>query len=101
MSKRHKRIKKANCLHRLNAEEIHDPYAVLGQFFSTYHLKDLREVLWEWLSSALGNNGSYETRLDRSNLLFLYESLEKMAEAAYVIHRRSSRKTKSKKGIEQ
>lgn len=76
-----------NQLIRLTKEQQQEPTAVLTYFFECYHLKDLRELLWDWLLTALGSdNGTYAKGRERSNLIFLYEKLELLAEAAYLMH---------------
>lgn len=95
MGKKNKHNKRSNQLRRLTLEEISDPECVIIEFFSNYHLKDLREVLWDWLCSALSSGGGwFQTGLERSNLIFLYENLEKLAEASYILHRPSSKQRK-------
>lgn len=88
----------SNQLRRLSEEEQKDPQAVITEFFMNYHLKDLRVVLWEWLCSGLCHDGSwFQEGLDRSNLIFLYENLEKLAEASYLLYRKSVQKDQSKR----
>lgn len=82
-----------------DAQQAH-PASVFVHFFECYHLKDVRELLWDWLLTALGSdNGVYAKGRDRSNLIFLYEKLETMAEAAWVLHKQQppSPKRKGKK----
>ncbi|WP_315818789.1 hypothetical protein [Paraflavitalea speifideaquila] len=84
---------KANRLVKLNEEEIKNPVLVFDEFFDSFHLCDVRKELWDLLCSALSNNISWhETGSARSNLVFLYEQLEKLTEAAYVTHRRNKHK---------
>lgn len=81
-----------NQLLRLDDTQQKDPTAVIRCFFECYHLKDLRELLWEWLLTALSSdNGTYSRGKDRSNLIFLYENIEKLAEAAYLKHEKPVR----------
>lgn len=78
-----------NQLLRLSKEQQQEPGAVFTCFFECYHLKDLRELLWDWLLTALGtDNSTYSKGRERSNLIFLYEQLELLTEAAYLIHQR-------------
>lgn len=88
-----------NQLLRLTKEEQQEPGAVLTGFFECYHLKDIRELLWEWLLTALGtDNGTYAKGRQRSNLIFLYEQLESLTEAAYLMHQSQlAQKSKRKK----
>ncbi|WP_276479699.1 hypothetical protein [Paraflavitalea pollutisoli] len=88
-----------NQLMRLDQSQQADPSAVIRYFFECYHLQDLRELLWDWLLTALSSdNGTYSRGSDRSNLIFLYENLEKLAEAAYLKYgKRAKLKTRKKK----
>jgi len=83
---------------RLNDEERQHPDGVLEEFFSCFHLQDMREILWDWLVAALSSeSGMYGTGFARSNLIFVYEKLELLIEAAHLIHkRRKNRKEKEK-----
>lgn len=38
---------------RFTKEELQNPNLVLEDFHSSFHLQDLREILWEWLAAAL------------------------------------------------
>lgn len=90
-----------NQLLRLTREQQQEPGAVLTYFFECYHLKDLRELLWDWLLTALSSdNVTYAKGRERSNLIFLYEKLESLVEAAYLMHqyqppKKGKRKKKS------
>lgn len=85
--KRLRRLKKANRLQRLTPEQKQQPHLVFADFFDTFHLPDIRKELWEWLYSALCNPNYYhEPSQTPGNLLFLYEQLEKLTEAAFVLH---------------
>lgn len=95
MGRQPKHIKKANRLQRLNDEEIIDPSVFLEEFFSNYYLRELREEIWDVIYSALSNDmGLHQSGRARGDVLFLYENLEKLFEAAYLLHRRSSKEKK-------
>ena len=82
---------------RLSKEERQDLYGVLDDFYSCFHLQDVREVLWDWLVAALSTDcGAYNTGYSRSNLVFVYEKLELLIEAAYILHRNRKRSMKKK-----
>jgi hypothetical protein len=82
---------------RLSEEERKDLYGVLDDFFSSFHLQDARELLWDWLVAALSSeSGAYESGYARSNLIFVYEKLELLIEAAYGLHRRRKKSMKRK-----
>ena len=88
----------SNQLLRLTPDQQVDPKKVLAEFFATYHLKDVRELMWEWLCSGLSHGGTwFPEGIDRSNLIFLYENLEKLAEASYLLHRKATLKSQSKR----
>lgn len=86
MRKANKKVTVRNQPMRLTKQEQEDPLSVLDTFFDTYHLNEVREVLWEWVTAGLTNDqGAYTTARSRSNLLFLYEHVESLTEAAYLI----------------
>ncbi|MDF2192081.1 hypothetical protein [Paraflavitalea sp. CAU 1676] len=92
-NKAKKQLKKANRLQLLGKQERKEPMLVLDEFFSNYHLIDLRTDLWEWLCSALTNpSGPHETGQARGNLIFLYENIGKLTEAAYLLQKKEERK---------
>ena len=84
---------------RLSEEEQKAPQDVLKVFFDCYHLKDLHEVLWDWLLAALStDSGIYDRGRERSNLIFLYQKLETLVEAAYLLNfKQPEKKAKRKK----
>jgi hypothetical protein len=97
---------------RLTKEQKQDPLPVLDEFFQNYHLNEVRQTLWEWLSEVLSSPRSISNDYhDRSNHVFFYEKLEGIIEAAFIIknkihkHRRRREKRKLKQatqaGIDQ
>lgn len=91
-------LERSNQIKRLSEKEQKDPREVIAEFFLNYHLKDVREVLWEWLCAGLCHNKNwFQTGMERSNLIFLYENLEKLAEATYLLHGRQHLKRQRKK----
>ena len=99
MSTVNKKPPQQHQLLRLSKEEQQAPLDVFDVFFDCYHLKDLHEVLWDWLLAALGtDSGIYDRGKERSNLIFLYQKIEALAEAAYLLHfKQPEKKTKRKK----
>ncbi len=80
---------------RLTEEEKQDPYIVLDDFFSNFHLQDVREMLWDWFVAAMSAESSaYNTGYARSNLVFVYEKLELFIEAVQVINKRRKKRQK-------
>jgi hypothetical protein len=83
---------------RLNDEERQHPESVLDDFFSCFHLQDMREILWDWLVAALsGESGVYNSGFARSNLIFVYEKLELLVEAAHLMHKRRKKRMKKER----
>ncbi|NML19734.1 hypothetical protein HHL16_02560 [Pseudoflavitalea sp. G-6-1-2] len=73
---------------RLSKKQRKDPAAVLKEFFTWYHLDDLRSMLWQWLEAGIATDAAqFESARDRSNLLFFYRNVELLAEAAYMMVR--------------
>lgn len=82
---------------RLSEEERKDLYGVLDEFFRCFHLQDMREMLWDWLVAALSaESGAYATGFARSNLIFVYEKLELLIEAAHELRRQRKKSIKRK-----
>ena len=70
---------------RLTKKQRKHPEKVILDFFTAYHLDDLRNMLWQWMEAAVVSDGDqFESASDRGNLLFFYRNLELMAEAAYM-----------------
>lgn len=81
---------------KLSKEEIEDPYRVIHDFFSYAHLPQIREALWEWLKLTASGSYHKQPRRDRHNLLYLYEKVELLVEAAHIIHRQRTNNLQSK-----
>lgn len=63
-------------------EEIAKPQLVIDRLFANTHLPALREGLWQWLK--LSDTGTYNP-LERANLVYLYEEMERLVEAVWVM----------------
>jgi hypothetical protein len=90
---------------RLTKEQKKDPLPVLDDFFECYHLNEVRQTFWEWLTEVLSSPRSIAIEpLERNNHIYFYEKIEGVIEAAFVIrkkmhkHRRRWEKRKLKKG---
>jgi hypothetical protein len=76
-----------------NSSQIQDPYVVLEDFFSCFDLYYIRKVLWDWLVVALSSeSGTFNSGYSRSNLIYFYERVELLIEAANEIHKRNKDK---------
>ena len=83
--------------HQLNEEETTNPYLVIDELFDFAHLPDVRELLWEWLKATV--TGTYHKTLnatERSAIITLYEKMEKLVEAVYVLHERGHKLKKKR-----
>jgi len=70
----------------LSPAEIRDPRMVIDELFDFADLEDIRNLLWEWLKATI--SGGYHKELhrhDKQAILVLYEKLEKLVEASYVL----------------
>lgn len=80
---------------RLNEEQSQNLHSVLEDFFSCFHVQDMRRILWDWLVAAMSSEiCTYNTGFARSNLVFVYERLLLLIEAANEIDKRRKKKLK-------
>jgi hypothetical protein len=71
---------------RLTEEERKNPFLVFNEFFECYHLNDVRHQLWNWLIEVVSSPNSISIEpLERSNHFYLYEKIEALIEACYMI----------------
>lgn len=97
MGKSQHLIDTANKIIRLTPEQCNDPASVVAEFFLNYHLHDVRTILWQWLWAGVANsNGHFTSAIERSDLLFLYENLERLIEANYLLKKRADAKKHKK-----
>lgn len=79
-------------MHSLSPEEMDNPYLVIEEFFDFADVSEIRTLLWEWLKTTVtGAYPKHLSRTERATLLDLYEKMEKLVEAAYIL------KTKARK----
>lgn len=71
--------------------------AVKGFFLFYGNDKAVKEDLWEMVKVALTNEADETSAHERDKMIFLYEKLSELAEAAYVLHQHEkTRKQKTK-----
>lgn len=71
---------------RLNEEERQNPVLVINDFFESYHLNDVRDILWNWTVEVLSSPGNISSEaLERSNHIYFYEKMEMLIEAIFVL----------------
>jgi hypothetical protein len=66
---------------RLTVQEIENPIIVIEQFFQCFHLPDIRECLKVWLQDAFTKD-----TIESKQHISTYNEVEKLVEAAWVIH---------------
>lgn len=65
----------------------YDPYELLFKVFTDYTLDELRGKLWGMYKAALTNTWTYHGRSDKYDMIFLFERLNDLVTAAYVVAR--------------
>lgn len=75
---------------RLSKEELVDPRIIIENFFETYHLEEIREILWDWLVEVISSERSISLEAkQRNDHMYFYEKIELLVEAAFVINKRT------------
>lgn len=73
---------------RLNEDQLNDPELTFDDFFQYYHLNEVREILWKWVTEVVSSPRSISINPhDRNDHLFFYEKIEQLVEAAWVMNR--------------
>ena len=72
----------------LTPAQIENPNLILTDFFQCYHLQDVREIMWQWVTEVVSDPNSHSNdHLERKNNLFFYEKIEALVEAAWIMNR--------------
>lgn len=79
---------------RLTKQEIRNPHLVLEEFFKRYQLKDIRHCMKEWLVEAISPHDVVAT----VDLISLHNSIDKLIEAAWLLHKNRKPETNCKPG---
>lgn len=74
----------------LSMEELWNPRILFSKLFKHYKLKDYRRILQYWMSEALSPFCSDEV-LMKAEIIIVYENLQKLYEACWLLHERSNR----------
>jgi HEPN domain-containing protein len=73
----------------LTPEEIENPYQVIHDLYSYDHLPGIREKMKQWTRLTFTGNYNHELqRVERANLAYYIEHIEKLIEASHIIHER-------------
>lgn len=78
-----------NRIAKLSDEEIKEPYLVIYKLFDFGHFPDIKQMLWDSFKATI--TGTYSKNLSREeryDIVILYEYLEKLIEASYIINER-------------
>lgn len=75
----------------LSESELNDPNIVISNFFKAYTLQQYREHLYEWLEHGLSSKAAREF-IATNDLVNVYENLQKLYSAAWVINQRLAEK---------
>jgi len=71
----------------LTEEELINPYVAVMRFFKAYSVYKYSNFLSEWLETALSASPADET-LPACDIIYVYENLQKLYEAAWIIRQR-------------
>lgn len=80
---------------RLTTAEMNDPHLVLEDFFQAYSLSDTRACLKELLEDALSAED-----VNPMSHLHLYDHVEKLIEAAFLLHQKKENAPEEKTGLD-
>ncbi|HEY8388881.1 MAG TPA: hypothetical protein VIK74_09770 [Parasegetibacter sp.] len=79
-----------NVIITLSESERENPELAIADFFDNFHLREGQNMIWCMLvAAASSDTGAFDSGIERNNLMFFYERLVKLVEAAYIIHNRS------------
>ncbi|PJJ84642.1 HEPN domain-containing protein [Mucilaginibacter auburnensis] len=71
----------------LSSVERINPYLAISNFFKVYTVGHYLDLLYEWLETGLSNYSADEF-LDTSDVIYFYENMQKLYEAAWIIRQR-------------
>jgi hypothetical protein len=75
---------------RLSEEERQNPRLVIENFFESYHLQEVREMLWSWMVEIVSSSRSIaQDAKQRNDHIYFYEKIETLVEAAFLMNQRS------------
>ena len=75
---------------RLNEEELKNPRLTIENFFESYHLQEVRQMLWNWMVEIVSSSRSISQEgQQRNDHIYFYEKMEALVEAAFLINQRT------------
>src|SRR6267154_3378701 len=73
--------------HTLSYEELVNPLLVIDRLFDFGKLEEIRELLWlSFRATIIGDFPRRLSRNERNDIVTLFEFIEKLVEAAHLIH---------------
>lgn len=83
---------------RLSEEQKQNPVLVLNEFFESFHLNEVREIMWAWMVEVVSSPHSIsQDANERSNHVFFYEKMEEVVEACWIIRKKVLKYMRKKK----
>ncbi|MBE7176999.1 MAG: HEPN domain-containing protein [Mucilaginibacter polytrichastri] len=73
----------------LKRKETSEPYNVLTKIFTEFSLFEYRSFLHDWLTAAFDKRSARES-LDAREIIMVYENLQKLYDATWLIHQRET-----------
>jgi hypothetical protein len=71
---------------RLDKDERDSPVEVMEDFFDSYRLHEVRQILWDMVQTAVTTDNYLFNDFDRRDFLFLfYEKLERFLESGFLL----------------
>jgi hypothetical protein len=70
----------------LSPEEHADPSRVISELFLDLGLPIVKQYMWEGLKATVSGTFHHLSKRERELYLILYEHLERLVEAAHIIH---------------
>lgn len=70
----------------LSLEECADPQRVISELFLDLGLPIVKQYMWEGLKATVSGTFHHLSKRERELYMILYEHLERLVEAAHVLH---------------
>jgi hypothetical protein len=80
----------------LTKEQVDDPTLVFDELFDSLYLPQCREALWDLFTVCVTGRFTEQSPTDRENVVHIYKKLEKLVEAAHILHVRNKSQSVSK-----
>jgi len=75
----------------LSEQELLNPFLILKEFFKVFNLPQYRIIFYEWLEHSLSSKAANEF-IGTLDFIRVYESLQKLYSAAWLIYQRTTEK---------